>query len=549
MMCTPSMSFRRIAVALAAIVLVAPLAGSAEPLRHRWTPSDRLRVGFVIEPATLNPVIGIELAASNTAQLIFDGLVHIDDRGRPVPDLAKAVPSRANGGISADGKTLTYHLDARARWHDGVPVTAEDVVFTYAAIMNPANNVRGRHGYDQIASIDALDARTVRIRFKQVFAPATLLFAGGIQGAIVPKHLLAAFHDLNKIGFNSAPIGSGPYVVREWRHGDRLLLDANPAYFRGAPRIPHVDIRFVPDSNTLLTLVRTHEIDFTPDLDPNQVAAVRRMPGVALRTKSGNAYRHIGFNTRRSPTDDWRVRRALCYALDPHLIYRKMYLGIGEQAPADQNPATGWANAALHYYPTDLARAAALLDAAGWRNGPDGVRLKNGRRLSLQIVSLAGAKTNEAIELLLQDAWHRIGVDATIKNYAGSMLFGAARPGGGLIPNGQYDVSLFSFYRNPDPDDSDVIGPSSIPPAGQNTSFYANPEVGRLQAQAVRTFDERRRHALYNRIQAIIVRDVPIYTLLWVPIIAAFNDDLHGVSVSPAGPAFWNVTTWRMGAR
>lgn len=499
-----------------------------------------------MEPATLDPVIGVELAASNTAQLIFDGLVHIDDRGRPVPDLAKAVPSRANGGISADGKTVTYHLDARARWHDGVPVTAEDVVFTHAAIMNPANNVQDRHGYDQIASVDAIDAHTVRIRFKRVFAPATLLFAGGIQGAIVPKHLLEAFPDLNKVAFNSAPIGSGPYIVREWRRGDRLLLDANPAYFRGAPRIRHVDIRFVPDSNTLLTLVRTHEIDFTPDLDPNQVAAVRRVDGVAVRAKSGNAYRHIGFNTRRSPTDDWRVRRALCYALDPGVIYRKMYLGLGAQAPADQNPASGWANGALHYYPTDLVRAGALLDAAGWRTGPEGVRLKNGRRLSLEIVSLAGAKTNEAIELLLQDAWHRIGVDATIKNYAGSVLFGAAQPGGGLIPNGRYDVSLFSYYRNPDPDDSDVIGPSSIPPAGLNTTFYANPEVGRLQAQAIRTFDERRRHALYNRIQAIIVRDVPIYTLLWVPIIAAFNDDLHGVSVSPAGPSFWNVTEWRL---
>ena len=367
---------------LAAACLATPLAGFTQPSPHPWTGPGRVRVGFLVEPRTLNPVIGIEVAAGNAALLMFDGLVRIDDRGRPIPDLARTVPSRANGGISPDGKTLTYHLDARARWHDGVPVTADDVVFTYGAIMNPANQVPDRHGYDRIAAVEAVDPHTVRVRFKQIFAPATLLFAGGIQGSIVPKHLLQRYPNLNNIEFNTSPIGSGPYVLRHWRHGDGLALDANPRYFRGPPRIAHIDIRFVPDSNTLLTLVRTHEVDFTSDLDPSQVGAVRGFGGVALRTVAGNGYRHIGFNTRRSPTDDRRVRRALCYALDPRLMYDKVFFGLGLQAPADQNPATGWANGALHYYPTSPGRAAALLDAAGWRAAPDGARFKAGRRLS-----------------------------------------------------------------------------------------------------------------------------------------------------------------------
>ena len=536
--------FRRFtAWALAVACVVAPFAGSAQAGRHRWTQPDRLRAAFVIEPATLSPITATELRAADIFQLVFNGLVRIDDRGRPVPDLAKAVPSRANGGISPDFKTLTYHLDERARWHDGVPVTADDVVFTYAALMNPANNVSSRHGYDQIAAIEATDAHTVRIRYKAVFAPATLLFAAGIQGAIVPKHLLATYPDLNKVAFNTAPIGSGPYVLREWRHGDRVVLDANPSYFRGPVPIAHIDIRFIPDTNTLLTLVRTHEIDFTPDLDPNQVAAVRGTDGVAVRTTSGNGYRHLGFNTRRPPTDDARVRRALAYAMDPRLIYEKVYFGLGSQAPADQNPASGWANTALHYYPTDPGRAAALLDAAGWRVGPGGIRLKDGHRLSLEMVSVAGAKANEAIEVILQEAWRRVGVELLIKNFPGATLFAPMKQNG-VLQNGRYDVSLFSYYRNPDPDDMPLIGPFSIPPAGLNTTFYANPEIGRLQVEGIRTFDEGRRHAIYDRIQAIIVRDVPIYTLLWVPLIAIFNEDLHGVSPSPGGPSFWNITDW-----
>jgi peptide/nickel transport system substrate-binding protein len=522
---------------------IGPAARSADATRHEWTQAGSLRDGILIEPGTLNPIIGTGLVESRMQNLLFDGLIRVDERGRPVPDLAKEVPSRANGGISADGKTLTYHLAENARWSDGEPVTADDVIFTYQAIMNPNNRVGARTGYEDIAAVTAPDAHTVRVRFKTVYSPAIFLFIAGNQGAIVPKHILGKYPDVNTVPFNTAPIGSGPYVLRAWRHGDRLIFDANPTYFRGAPKIKTITVRVVPDTNTLLLQLRTHEIDFTSDLDPDQLASARRMNGIGASVTSSNGFRHIAFNTKNPPLDDVRVRRALCYAFDPDTIYEKIYFSVGQRAPADQNPASGWADPSLRYYPHDLKRAAALLDAAGWKLGPDGIRVRGTTRLSIVIVSVAGAKANEAIEVLLQAAWREAGVELTIKNFPGATLF-APFEAGGITQTGKFDVALFSYFRNPDPNDSVIIGPASIPPAGRNVSRYVNPEIGRLQLAGVGTFEPQKRHAAYNQIQRIILRDVPLYTLLWVPLISAYNTDLHGVRGSPTGIDFWNVTEW-----
>src|SRR3712207_1962117 len=157
---------------------------------------------------------------------------------------------------SPDGKTITFKLRRNIRWHDGQPVTAADVKFTWQAIMDPNSKVVSRYGYDQIEAVDTPDDHTVVLRFKQPFAPWAILF-----DAIVPKHLLEKETDLSQAAFNRAPVGFGPMKIVEWVSGDRIVWEANPDYFRGAPKIDRFIMRFVPSTEAALNAVRAGEVE------------------------------------------------------------------------------------------------------------------------------------------------------------------------------------------------------------------------------------------------------------------------------------------------
>ena len=203
---------RRIAAALLGAIAFGnigctKLGSSAGNSLHAWTKPDTVRIGFYEEPDTLNPVIGQMSFSSDVFQLVFDGLIRFDERGRPVPDLAREVPSLANGGISKDGKTITYHLMPGAKWHDGVPLTSHDVAFTWRQIMNRSNVTPTRVGYERIQRIDTPDDRTVIVRLDRPYPPAIFLFKNLNQGAIVPEHILRGYASINKVPFNRGPIG------------------------------------------------------------------------------------------------------------------------------------------------------------------------------------------------------------------------------------------------------------------------------------------------------------------------------------------------------
>lgn len=522
------------------------LGSSAGNTLHAWTRPDTVRIGFYEEPDTLNPVIGQMSFSGDVFQLVFDGLIRFDERGRPVPDLAREVPSLANGGISRDGKTITYHLMPGAKWHDGVPLTSHDVAFTWRQIMNPSNMTPSRVGYERIQRIDTPDDRTVIVRLDRPYPPALYLFKNLNQGAIVPEHILRGYASINKVPFNRGPIGSGPYIFESWQHGSEMRFRANHAYFRGAPKIEHVTIKFVPDQNTMLSELRTHEVDLYFDIPPNQVERVRAIDGLTVASTSTLHWEHLNFNTKRPPLDDRNVRLALCYAMDEAAIYKKVYFGLGRNAPTHFNPDFGWGDPKIAYYPHDPTRAAALLDAAGWKLGTDGMRRRAGVPLAFSISTVAGVKPREQIEVLLQSDWHAIGANVTVKNAPAATLFAPAAAGG-LISGGKTDVALFTWANStPDPDDETYISPRLIPPLGQNDSFFSSEEIARAQTAGLATYDLTRRHAAYAKIAHVLIDNVPEYVLDWLPETAAYNTDLHGVMPVPVGSDLWNIATWTL---
>ena len=520
------------------------LAGSSFP-RAADGQEQTLRIGLTQEPAVLNPTIGTLALESDVEDFIFSGLIRFDDRGNPIPDLAQEVPTRANGGISADNRTITYHLVHNAFWHDGVPVTSEDVKFTYDAQMNPKNLVSSRVPYDEIARVETPDKYTVRVVLKRPWAPALNAFSDGNAGAIVPAHLLAKYDDVNHVDFNSMPIGSGPYRLVSWQRGSQMTLEADPRYFRGPAKIKHVVLRFLTADNTMLIALRTHEVDMADTLNLSTYYNLGNVPGMLPAINAKSFWEHLTFNTGRAPLDDRRVRLALCYGFDVHELFAKVAHGIGLLGPTAENPATLWFNRRLDYYPYDPTHAARLLDDAGWKVGSDGIRVKDGKRLSLTFVSTAGNFTREQTQVILQQQWKAIGVETVIKNGPASMVFALAANNGPLY-SGNYDVALSAFVSgDPDPQKVNMNEEDRVPPGGNNISFYRNHELTELEERAASTFDIPTRKRLYDRIQEIELRELPYYVIRWVAITDMRSSSLQGVRPAVAGSTFWNVADWQ----
>jgi len=239
-------------------IALALLAGCS-PVGSRHTSGSVLIFsGLAGEPDSLNPMLSNQSDLYNFSHLYMSYLIENDDRGEAIPEVALQIPTIANGGISNDLRTLTYHIRRNLRWQDGAPLTARDIVFSYRAIVNPRNNVPTRVGYDEIGAIAAPDDYTVVVRLHRRFSPFVQYFFGpqGV-GAIMPAHLLARYSDLNRVAYDQHPVGAGPFRVAQWRRGDSVTLVANPLYWRGEPKIDRIVYRIIPDPNTRLEQLRS----------------------------------------------------------------------------------------------------------------------------------------------------------------------------------------------------------------------------------------------------------------------------------------------------
>ncbi|MBV8280521.1 MAG: hypothetical protein JO347_00470, partial [Candidatus Eremiobacteraeota bacterium] len=274
---TRMFSVRAMSVAAAFAIAAFGLFGCTKVSQSTSTPQGGgaipgvLRYADIAEPDSLNPLLSTQVVTADVEYLAYTFFFNYDDKQNFVPEVALQVPTQANGGISKDGKTITYHLRHGIKWQDGEPLTAKDVAFTFRAIMNPANNVQVRTGYDQIASVDAPDDYTVVVHMKRVFSPIISYFmCQQGQEPVLPAHLLAKYPNINQIPFNSMPVGSGPFKVTEWQHGDHITLVANPDYWRGPPKLQKIVFRFVASTSTIQVLLQSHEIDAWFRANPDQ---------------------------------------------------------------------------------------------------------------------------------------------------------------------------------------------------------------------------------------------------------------------------------------
>ncbi|GAC1491308.1 MAG: peptide ABC transporter substrate-binding protein [Vulcanimicrobiaceae bacterium] len=528
-------------------VATAPPPGGGAHAAHAWTRHGLLRIANLSEPDSLNPIVGSQQIDADLAYLWGGYLFNLSDRDAFVPELATVVPTLANGGISRDGKTIVYHLRPGVRWHDGAPFGADDVIFTWHAVLNKKNNVPSTAGYDTVARIDKRDDRTIVVHLKNAYAPfvATFFAPSSVPYPILPAHLLAAYPNINRAAYNSQPIGTGPFVAQRWQRGSKIVFRANPHYWRGAPKLKEIWYAPVPDDNTIVTQLRAHETDLDYNGSTTQYQQFRQLDGFETTLTPFTSYSQFALNTSAPIMRDRNVRRALWYALDTSGIIRNVSHGVSIPAVSDQ-PAFSWAYTGdVARYPYDPARARAVLDAAGWRPGSDGVRVKAGKRLTIVLAGSSGSAAGNAVDVLAQRNWHDVGIDAQIKLYPTSLFFASAGAGG-IVQNSKFDVALFSWVNGADPDDSTQFMCDQFPPAGQNVYRYCDRDVDAAERIALSTNDRGIRARAYHGVQSALARDVPVIFVSFARRITVKNTDLKNYRPAHAVTNFWNSYEWEI---
>ena len=524
--------YRSVLAAVAACVLAA--AGAADSQTPR--PGGQLVHGSVQEPDRIwGPVTGLTVSGE-ISQLVNDTLVVINERLEYAPSLATEVPTVDNGGISRDGLRYAFKLRKGVKWHDGKPFTAADVAFTYQTVMNPAVDVRGRAGWNKIAAVETPDDATVVFRFSTVDAPfldrvATL--------GILPRHILGeAGTDIKTHKWFRAPVGLGPFMFKEWVPGSHLVLVKNPNYWKpGRPYLDRIIYKIVPDANALLNQLETGDVDTRVRLPNEQVDVAKKLPMLTVVSTPTITPWVLWMNLTAAPFSDKKVRQALAHGFDKERL-TKTILG-GHVTPAWQLvPPLSWAyNPKIAHPSFDPARAQRLLEEAGWKPGPDGVRVREGKRLAFEVANIGGEQERVQVLSFIQQQWKGIGVEARIRTVDVGTMWG------NMLPKRQFEMAYSYTGRLPDPDMSTHYLSPELKPT-TNFPGYANAEVDRLLLAGAATVDREKRKAAYLKVQEIVADDVVHLFIYWLHATTALNKRVQGYRPAPGYNEFWNADEW-----
>lgn len=531
---------RRVAIAVVILALCAcSKAGqTGEGGRiNSWTVPHVLRYANAEDVNSLNPLLSQQLTVGYMSSLTAAWLTKWDAHNLPYPELATAVPSKANGGISADGLTLTYHLRRGLRWSDGAPLNADDVIWTYRAVMNPANNIVSRAGWDRIVRVDEPDKYTVVFHLSKPYSPfvTTFFSSAGGNPSILPKHLLAKYPNINSVAFNSLPVGAGPFKYKEWIRAQKVAMVPNPYYFRGQPKLQEVDFEIIPNRDTVLTSLQAHEIDMWTNIPGAYYDRITNLDGVAVLHQPGYTWGHLDFNVTRPAVSDPVVRHAIELATDRKTLNDKFQHGAQTLQEEVASRSAPYYDPGVKLVPFDISKANALLDAAGWKRGADGIREKNGVKLNLLIVQQTGSPNVDNEIEFFRSTWKQIGVGIEVRRYPAPMLF-APMQDGGVIYGGKWDAVLFNWVGDPLGDYSFLYACDQIPPKGQNDLRWCNPAANAAMQTFFSHYDQAQRNADDRIVFAQLVKDLPQITLWGVADIYAYNKDLknfHPNSITP----------------
>jgi peptide/nickel transport system substrate-binding protein len=482
--------------------------------------------------ANLNPIFINDVYSQSVAYRMYDGMLDQDGAGNLIPNLATEVPK-----VSSDQLSYTFKLRQDVKWSDGQPLTADDVVYTFELqFADKYKAVKSRFRADlseYLESITAPDKYTVVLKTKKVYAPFLTAHSGR---GILPKHIWEKLQpaDINNSEMNQVPtVVSGAMLPVKWDKGSQYQLKRNDTWFRGKTYLDSFIFKVTPGFVENANLLKTGEIDVGV-VDPStwdDLAGAQNLNRVGFLRPSFDYYLQ-NMDPAKTPKaaifGDVQVRKALRTALDLKKVAEKVY--FGQAAPADScmSPAQ-WAHVTPKpQYPFDVAKANQMLEDAGWKKGPDGIRAKGGVKMEWELRTNVGNKVRETLIQVLADQWGQLGAKVTTKPVQFQQLVTQ------LSQSREFDMILLGISESLDPDQTQLWHSKSIGGGALNGAGYKNPDVDKLIDDGVQTLDKNKRKDIYSKIQQKLMEDLPS------PLVT-YPKGLWGVSKRVKN---WNVAAW-----
>jgi peptide/nickel transport system substrate-binding protein len=557
---------------LANQILAGAGVAHAQPPAKPFTPTKRggggaLKVLWWDAPTSLNPSLALGVKDWNAANLFYEPLVAFDLEANMVPVLAAEVPSLQNGGVAKDGLGVTWKLKRNVQWHDGKPFTADDVVFNWEYVADPATASPQVGVFRNVKRVEAVDAHTVKVTFTQ---PTPYWI---VTGMIIPKHVFAPYKGAKsrEAPGNNRPVGTGPYRFVDFRPGDLLKAEINPNYH--AANRPFFDLVEVKGGGDAVSAARavlqTGEYDFA-----GEVASVEDDVLQRLETTGGKGRVSVGFGGRimhvaLNQSDPWTevdgerasvktthpfltdpaVRAALALLVDRASIQEQIYGRTGRVAPNFINAPERFRSKTTKWeYSVDKANA--LLDAGGWKRGADGVRAKDGKRLKILFQTVTNGPLQK-VQAIVKQAATKAGFEMELKSVGASSFYGSDPANPDTYTHFFADLQLQVYVMGP-PDPERLMRVFTSWEIAQkdnkwqkfNVWRFRSDEYDRLYRAAETEMDPVKRAALFIRMNDIVVQNGVVIPITQRAKGAAITSKLRGVETNPYELDFWNIASW-----
>ncbi|MFN8500148.1 MAG: peptide ABC transporter substrate-binding protein [Anaerolineae bacterium] len=540
----------------------APTTAAAQPAAGAYSPTagkpgGQATMAVWQEPDNLNLYLSSLTVTTEVTDPVTEGLVKAGPDGNFIPLLVQDIPDQKNGGVSADGKTVTWKLKPGIKWSDGQPLTCEDVKFTWQAVMTPDQGVISTAGWRDIDKVDCPDPNTVVISYKQPYAA----YRAQMVDKVLPKHATGDPTKMKDWAYNTKPVGTGPYKVDEFQRGSYIALSRNENYReQGKPYLDKIIFRIVPSSEVAKQLLRSGEVDVMWNNTEADYPELQSMQGVKVSdpVQIGGERLILNLTKPGEPSDnktphpilgDPKVRQAIALGINKQQIIDKLL--FGKALPGTSELNAGVFNCTdIQPIPYDPAKAKQLLDEAGWKVGADGIREKDGQKLRLKYQTTTGNKLREDSQVLVVEDMKNIGVDFYIENQPANVLISSWA---NKSPRkwGNFDIIMYTTNAGLDPHSQmlNYFTSASIPSpenqGGINYSRWNDPQTDQDVAKAGTLTDLDQRKQLYCDAAKRIVDGASHIYLYQRRQIGSYRDNLQNFQANPwSSTLSWNVQDW-----